>query len=134
MSIIAIRAALETALNGMSPALATNWENTPYVPVSGTPYQQVFIVPAQPDNAEYGRNYQQRGIFQVNLRYPLQTGTLAAATRAELIKTTFVRGATFTSGGVTVISMRTPEIGSGATVDGRYFLPVRIYFQSNVSV
>jgi hypothetical protein len=40
MSLIAIRAALESALNGMSPALSTNWENTAFVPVQGTPYQR----------------------------------------------------------------------------------------------
>jgi hypothetical protein len=133
MSLIKIRSALEVALNGMSPAISTSWENIPFTPVADAPYQQVILAPAQPDNLEFGKNYQQRGIFQINLRYPLQAGTLAAATRAELIKTTFIRGATFTNAGMIVTSMKTPEIGIGAVVEGSWFLPVRVYFLANIT-
>jgi len=133
MSIIKIRSALETALNGMSPALATSWENVPFTSVAGTPYQQVFLNPHEPDNPTMGDDfYRERGIFQINLRYPLQTGALAAANRAQLIRTTFKRGASFINNGVAVTVEKTPEIGVGAAVDDRWFLPVRIYYFSNI--
>lgn len=132
MSLIKIRAALETALNGMSPALATAWENVPFTPVSGSPYQQAFVDPGQPDNPEYGPGYQQSGIFQINLRYPLQNGPIAAATRAELIQTTFKRGTTFVNSGVTVTVTNTPAIGKGVAVDDRWFIPVRVFFHANI--
>lgn len=133
MSAIKIRAALETALAAMSPALSTAWENNAYAPPASTvAYQKAFVLFAEPDNAEYGASYREQGIFQVTLCYPLQTGVGAAAARAELLRTTFKRGSTFTNGGETVIVTRTPEISSG-TVDGdRWAVPVKIRFISGI--
>ena len=134
MSIVKVRAALETALNGMSPALSTAWENNAFVPpVSTTPYQKAFVMPATPDNPEYGSSYSENGIFQVTLMFPLQTGTNAVAERAELLRTTFFRGASFINSGVTVNITRTPEISAG-TVDGdRFSVPVKIRFSAFIS-
>jgi len=53
--------------------------------------------------------YREQGLFQVSLFYPLQTGTLTAATRAQAIRTAFKRGTTMTSGSVKVIVDLTPE-------------------------
>jgi len=132
MSVVACRAALETALNGMT-ALATAWENSPYTPIAGTPYQQVHILFADPDNLEYGRRHRELGYMQVKLMYPLQVGTATVAARAELIRTTFYRGASFTSGGVTVIVEKTPEVGSGQVEGDRWAVPVRVRFFANVA-
>lgn len=132
MSLFKIRAALETALNNMSPALATAWENTPFNPVSGVPYQQVFIDPAEPYHQEFGQLYEQSGIFQINLRYPLQNGIAEAQTRGELVQGIFKRGLSFSSDGVTVTIQKTPAIGRGAVVDNRWFLPIRIYFYAHL--
>lgn len=127
MSLILVRAALETALAAMSPALATAWENVPFTPpVPTVPYQAVYLIPAPPDNEEYGSAHVEQAIFQVSLFYPLKDGSGAAAARAEALRTTFKRGATFTSSGVKVVTTRTPEVGQG-TVDGdRWFLPVKV--------
>ena len=133
MSLIKIRAALEGALNSMTPTLSTAWENVQFTPVDGTPYQQVTISPTRPDDQEIAsKNYQQGGIFQINLRYPLLNGPANAMNRAELIRDKFKKGSSFTNGGVTVLCTRTPEIGTAAQVDGRYFLPVRVFFNSFV--
>jgi len=132
MSVVACRAALETALNGMT-ALATAYENAPYTPIAGTPYQQVHILFADPDNLEYGRSHRELGYMQVKLMYPLQAGTATIATRAELIRTTFYRGASFTSGGVTVIVEKTPEVGSGQVEGDRWAVPVRVRFFANIA-
>ena len=132
MSVVAVRAALETALNGMT-ALATAYENAPYTPVAGTPYQQVHILFADPDNIEYGRRHRELGYMQVKLMYPLQVGTSTVAVRAELIRTTFYRGASFTSSGVTVIVEKTPEVGSGQVEGDRWAVPVRVRFFANVA-
>ena len=131
MSAVKIKAALETALNGMS-ALATAWENVPYTPITGTAYQQVNILFAEPDNVEYGRTYRELGYMQVKLMYPLEKGSSAAMTRAELIRSTFYRGASFTNSGVTVIIDKTPEISAGSIEIDRYAIPVKIRFFSNV--
>lgn len=134
MSIVKVRAALETALNGMSPALATAWENNAFAPPAATvPYQSAFVLPATPDNREYGSSYQEQGMFQVTLMYPLQTGTSAAAARAELLRATFKRGSSFTNLGVTVNIIRTPEVSAG-TVDGdRFSMHIKIRFSAFIA-
>lgn len=133
MSIVKIRAALETALNGMSPALATAWENAAYVPTAGTAYQQANMLFATPSNREFGNRYQELGYMQVKLMYPLQVGTSAIAARAELIRTTFKRGNTFANGGVTVMIPETPEIAPGGVEGDRYAVPVKIRFVAQIN-
>lgn len=131
MSVVAIRAALEVALAAMSPALATAWENVPYSPVVGTPYQRVFLLKAAPDNPEMGTFTRDQGILQISLAYPLDTGPNAAEARAELIRDTFYRGATFTASGVSVTVLNTPEVAPAIVEPDRYVVPVRIRFFAN---
>lgn len=131
MSLLAISAALEVALAAMSPPLATAWENAPFSPVVGTPYQQVTLLAATPDNPEVGRFTVQQGYLQIDLKYPLNAGKAAALTRAELIKAAFPKNANFTHGGFTVVITRTPEIAPARTEPDRYVIPVRIYFRCN---
>jgi hypothetical protein len=130
MSIVSIRAALETALAGMTPSVSIAYENAPFTPAIGAPYQRINLLMARPDNAETGANFIELGIFQIRLCYPLQTGPSAAAARAELIRVTFRKAAAFTSGGITVTITDTPEISPGEPEDGRYILIVRIRFRS----
>lgn len=127
MSLVSFRAALETALAAMLPALATAWENVSFTPPSpAVAYQAAYLLPAPPDNLEYGKAHFEQAIFQVSLFYPLQDGSGAAAARAEMLRTLFHRGASFTSSGVTVTVDKTPEVSQG-TVDGdRWFLPVKV--------
>lgn len=132
MSVVSIRAALETALNGMSPSLSTAWENASFTPINGTAYQQVHLLFAEPENVEYGSRHREIGYMQVKLMYPLKNGTATAAARAELLRATFARGNTFTSGAVTVMIMRTPEIQPGAIEDDRYAVNVIIRFFANI--
>jgi len=130
--VVNIRAALETALNGMSPALATSFENAAFVPVAGTPYQKVHMLFAQPDNQEFGSRHRELGFMQVTLMYPLGVGTSLINARAELIRSTFYRGAAFVNGGVTVTVSDTPEVSPGDVDGDRYMIPVKIRFFSNI--
>lgn len=131
MSAVLIRTALETALAAMSPSLATAYENTPYTPIVGTPYQRVTLLLADPFQPEIGRMTQERGFLQVSLAYPLNAGPSAAATRAELIRDTFYRGRSFTASGITVTIEKTPEISPAMIEPDRYVVPVRIRFFAN---
>lgn len=128
MSLLAVRNALEAALSAMSPAMASAWENAPYTPVAGTPYQRVYLLAAEPDNPEMGGHVTERGFMQVSLCYPLDTGPGAAMARAELIRATFPRGAAFSASGVTTQIERTPEIAPAMIEDDRYVVPVRVRF------
>lgn len=133
MSNSLIRIALETALNNMTPALATAFENNSYTPVAGTPYQEAHVLFAEPDNPTMGNTFKrEQGIFQVTLRYPLNTGTAAINARAELIRTTFPRATSFTSGGVTVTVERTPHVAPGYRDGDRWAVPVKIRFFANI--
>ena len=127
MSSVLVRAALESGLNGMAPALATAWENAAFTPTTAA-YQRVAILFAAPDNTSYGSGYTEQGFMQIDLNYPQETGPAAAYTRAELIRATFARGETFSSGGVSATIERTPEILPGRNEGSRYVLPVRIRF------
>ena len=133
MSLLKIRNALETAVNGMSPALETALENMAFKPTSGTAYQALNILPSTPVNNEFGNGHREEGIFQITLMYPLQNGAADALARAELIRTIFKRGATFTKDTVTVTVSNTPEIAPGAVEGDRYALPVKVRVFSNIS-
>ena len=131
MSTVSIRAALESALNAISPALATAFENANFKPpAESVPYQIVHVLFARPDNQEIGRAHQELGYLQVKLMYPIRTGSLAAMSRAELLRTTFYRGSTVTSGGVVVNIIETPEITPSGVEDNRYGVIVKIRFRS----
>jgi len=133
MSSLKIRQALETAVNSMLPALATAWENVPYTPVVGTPYQKAYILFAEPENNEIASpRYRELGYLQLTLMYPLNVGTKDAQTRAELIRTAFPKGSTFAKSDVTVMVEKTPEIGTGQVDGDRWAIPVKIRFFSNV--
>ena len=133
MSVIAIRAALETALNAMSPALATAWENASFTPVNGTPYQEVHILFARPGNYEFGSRHQEQGYVQVKLMYPQAVGTAVVGARAEMLRTTFKRGNTFLNGGVTTMVTGTPEVSAGRTEGDRFAVAVKIPFNANIN-
>ncbi len=127
MSIANIRDALEIKLNTIAPVLATVWQNVGYTPITGTPYQAAYVMPASPSNPTIGDDhYREHGVFQVSLFYPLLVGSGTAEARAELIRTAFKRGVSMTSGGVTVRISKTPEVGQGRVDGDRWHIPVKI--------
>lgn len=133
MSLSSIRTALETALIGVVPSIETAWENKPYTPKAGTAYQQVFFMPAEPREPELGNHFRiEQGLLQVTLNYPLRAGPAAAMARAELLRATFYRGASFSSGGIVVVIEGTPWVGV-ARPDEFYELPVTIRWYANIS-
>lgn len=109
------------------------WDNTSFKPVPGVPYQKVNILFAEPENPTMGKDhYREIGFMQVSLFYPTLLGTKDITTRAELIRATFPRGASFTNDGVTVKVLRTPMVMSGMPIDESYALPIRISFQADI--
>lgn len=135
MSAKAIRAALEAYLNTMTPALATAPENVNYTPTSGTPFQRINLLRANPENPTIGTtHYRELGVFQVSLHYPMNAGPSPAETRAELVRTHFKRGTTLTSGGITVTIDGTPTIASGFVDGDRWVVPVSIPYWANIFI
>lgn len=129
-----VRVALETRLAAIASPLTTQWENKTYVPIGGTPYQQIALLLADPTNPEMGRLYQENGYLQITLRYPLGSGPQDAQTHAQALRDWFYRGLQVAANGLTVTINRTPTIGP-AFVDGdRYCIPVKVRFFANVSL
>ena len=131
MSQALIKAAIETALNGISPALATAWENVPFTPAQGTPYQAVYIMPAESAELGHKSTMEYNGMVQISLFYPQNTGTSAAMARAKLITDLFYRSADFVSGGVRVYIKKSWQ-GQGRNDGDRYMLPVKIYYKAYI--
>lgn len=133
MSIVKIRSALELALSAMTPAISLAYENAAFVPVAGVPYQKPFLLSATPQNPTMGDGYYREvGYMQVTLMYPIQAGTVDAASRALLIQALFKRGSTFSNGGVTVKIMATPAITAGQRDGDRWALLVKIPYQADI--
>ena len=134
MSIELIAVALETALAGMSPGLDTAFDNDKHTPPNAsTPYQKATTLFAKPNNQEYGSTHQELGYMQVDLMYPTGVSRGDVDARAELLRTTFARGESFTSGGVTAIISETPEVMPGRKEGERYRVPVKIPFYANIT-
>ena len=132
MSNTAIALALETALVAASGSITTAWENVDFAPPDAG-YQVASILFAEPDNPTLGPAFfRQRGMMQVQLRYPLGTGKQAAVTRAEALRAAFNRGLTFAASGITVVIERTPEIATGYSDDNRFIVNVRVRFFANI--
>lgn len=116
----------------------TAWENVAFQTTAGVPYQEPYLLIARPDNPTFGAPFhREKGIFQINLFYPQQIGTGAISLRAELIRSTFSRGSTFSNSGIDVIIDSTPEIATALTTSGtqnddRWMLPVKISWYSNI--
>lgn len=139
MSQANIEGALEAAIRTMAlpagvtdPDKFTAWRNNAFAtPAVTVPYQEVLFIYADPDNIEFGANFQEVGYMQINLMYPLQTGTGAARARGQLLRTTFARGNTFTLNGETVTINRTPTVSDGFVDGDRWRVVVKIRFHSN---
>lgn len=128
-----IRAALETRLNALTPAISTAWENVEFLPVVGTPWQRVNLLWANPENTTLGCSRRfERGIFQITLNYPTNKGAGAIDDRANLLIAHFYRGLAMAHSGQTVRIMSTPSrkvLGD----DGKYFkMVVSINFNAEV--
>lgn len=133
MSIVSIRAALESRLAAVAPTIDTVHENAPYTPTVGRTYQEAHLLFADPENPSLGRAfYRERGIFQVSLMYPSHSGSGEAAARAEIIRDAFPRGATFERNGIAVKIDATPEIRPGIQDGDRWRVPVRIRWHADI--
>lgn len=130
MSVVLIRAALETRLALLSPVLPIAWENTT-LDTAGQPYQRAYLLTNTTRTPGLDlKTKHEKGIFQVSVCYPIKPGPVACATRAELVRAHFPAGMKLTAGGVTVLVYEWPSIAAGLTEDIFYILPVSISYRA----
>ncbi len=122
-----------TGSGGIIIANLTAWEGVTFTTVNPIPYQRVNLMSALPENPTMGSSfYREVGMIQITLFYPSGAGTADAVRRAELLRSTFKRGATFTNTGVNVNIMRTPEIFPPLISDGQIVVAVRIAYWADI--
>lgn len=135
MSVLKIKAAIETALNTITPAIDTVWENTTYVSTVGVPFQQLWFLDFITKHVEINATgYQVESYFQIDLMYPLLAGSGTVLARAELIKSLFKHASSFINGGVTVNIIGTPTVTSGRVDGDRWKVIVKVYYSSWIIV
>lgn len=123
-------------VGGVISAKLTAWEGTHFKPHAGVPTQRVHFIFSEPFNPSYGDGSsvltRESGFMQVTLFYPNGFGTRDVMSRAQLIKSTFPRGSSFSSNGTIVHIDGTPEMMNGVPVEEHFAVPVRIPFWADV--
>ena len=132
MSQKLIRAAYEGRLNtwaaARSPALPVAWENKPFTKPAGA-YLKAFLLPAAtdaPDLAGALRTY--RGVFQVSVVVPINTGPGAAMGIADELAALFVVNARLTNT-VTVQQITPCSIAPALQTESEYIVPVSFTYR-----
>ena len=105
MSIEKIRAALEVAVNGITPALPTAWQNDSFDPVKGVAWQRVTMLTGRPENQVTDASYKENGVLRISLFYPLRIGSALASQRIDLIRSVFPRDTKLVKDNVTVTTV-----------------------------
>ena len=133
MSNTLILLALQKRLAAMAGVIATAGENIDYKPVVGTPYQEIALLPASPDNVTAGLVHHRKvGVFQIMLRYPQFQGSGAARRYADLLELHFRRATLLQESGLNVLVTHTPATGPAQKDGDRYCLPISVRYQADV--
>ena len=133
MSLAAIQAALEKRLLTLPPQLPTAWENVTFTPPSSM-WQRVNHLINVPRELALERTLRMdRGIFQVTVHAPINTGRLAAMQRAELIRDHFAPVLMLTEGAVRVDIVDTPRIASPMPDEAWWAVPVSVYWSAFIA-
>ena len=131
MSVQKIQSALEKHLATMAGNLPTAFENEPFTPPTGQPYQRIYLLVNTPvDHAVTMDVTEQRGLFQVSLYFPEGAGRGAAQAYAEALAQHFKPVQTLANGALKVELASTVQVGSGSQDDGCWSIPVKVRWRS----
>jgi uncharacterized protein DUF4128 len=117
-----------------SPALSIAYQNKPFTPVTGTAYLKAILLPADTSSEDLAgtlRTY--RGVFQVSVVAPINTGPGAAESIADELVALFVHNARLTATGFTVQQI-TPATQAAALQDASsYIVPVSFEYRADTA-
>ena len=133
MSIEKIRAALETAVDGITPVLPTAWQNDSFDPIKGVAWQRVTILTGRPENQVMDTSFKENGVLRISLFYPLRIGSALASQRIDLIRSVFPRDTKLVKDNVTVTTVGTPEKTSEQVETDWYSVVIDVRFYSEIS-
>lgn len=135
MSIVAVRAGLETRLNimaGRPTDIQWELESEVFTPTVGAAYLRPWLIPAPPFN--YGGTTPAKrlsGIFQIDLCWPYDDRENSAP-MADALAAQFPQGLSVNANSVTTRVDRSPEIRSGRVEGDRWVIPVRVTYFANI--
>lgn len=128
---------ISVALNQRLQAYATAnskqvaWENSGYVPTTGTLFLRPTVLPIDTVQAGLGTSGQEfhDGIFQVDIFAPVDQPKATSLAIADAVADYFARGLVLTYNGVKV-RIGTASIGAGNRENSWYQIPVEIDYHS----
>lgn len=114
------------------PALTASYENTPADPAEGATHLRASLLPADTDSQDLaGAHRVFRGVFQVSVYAPINTGPGAATGIADELAALFVYNARLTSGAITVQQVTPASIAPALQVENHYVLPVSFGYRAD---
>jgi hypothetical protein len=136
MSIQNVRTALVKAFNLGAFFSADNvaWENLNFRPLQSTPWAQFNFVPNPLDGGSLGGNDGfdiLTGFLQVDLNYPIGSGSGEAFEKAEAIRSAFKAGQSFVESSQ-YVTITNSGISPGRIFSGFYRVSVTINFSANI--
>lgn len=108
----------------------TAYPNTAFTkPGPSVAWASVFVIPATTAALSIRDSDEMAGVFQIDLNYPINSGSGAAQTKADAIRAHFKRG-TVLSG----VEVGTVSVANLGPADGWYRVAVSIAYRSFVAV
>jgi len=130
--LLEIKQAIEIKLNSILPVIQTSYENSPFTPTNGLPYQEVTFLPAYNDNAFIDNSgYLSYGLVQILLKYPTGSGSNAILSRVKLYLDNFKSGSNLTKDGIEVNIQGTPSIKNLGVVGDRICYAISINYMAH---
>lgn len=130
MKLTEIKALLEQKLLAMPGVLPTAFENVPFKPPDG-PYQACYhLINSPVDHAMTMDMTEERGILQITVRYPEGKGRQQADAMIDQIKAHFRPHQVINGSNFRIELTKTPSASSGVPDEGRWCIPVSIYWRA----
>lgn len=130
MKLTEIKALLEQKLLAMPGVLPTAFENVPFRPPDG-PYQACYhLINSPVDHAMTMDMTEERGILQITVRYPEGKGRQQADAMADSIRAHFKPPQILQGSDFSIHLNRTPAAASAMPDEGRWCIPVSIYWRA----
>lgn len=129
--MVAIDQALISAFIGGAFGLPIAHENIDYAPIAGTAYAELLVLQNDVTPATLADSNDTDGVFRVILRYPANTGAVAAKVKADAIFTVFAIGTRLTYNNVTLTILRNAR-QPGVAQEGWFSLVLDMPYRANI--
>lgn len=98
MSIKIDQAFIESFIDG-AYGVDIAYQNQPYTPTAGTPYAELLNIPNDITALDLSDTNETDGLFRIILRYPVDTGAIAAKIKAEAMMASYSIGSSVSYSG-----------------------------------